>query len=118
MDIPTKCKSRVQTAFVHFKNTTDTYFDRKRRCFLTNGDTEFKPLHSLFSLSRITLVISSPYTHKQHGYFERMYRHIVDMGFTFFANASIPMKSWFDVSEPATVLINHLPSKVVGFNSL
>lgn len=114
---PMKFKSEVSTIFLHFKNKVETFFERKIKSFHSDGGSEFKALSSIFSSSGITHRQSCPYTHEQNGSAERKHRHIVETGLTLLANASVPLSYWFDAFESATFLINHLPSKVIGFVS-
>jgi hypothetical protein len=48
---------------------------------------------------------------------ERKHRHIVDMGITLLANASMPLKYWDQAFLVATHLINRTSSKVIDFDT-
>jgi histone deacetylase 1/2 len=53
---------------------------------------EYEKLHSFFQRIGITHQISCPHAHQQNGSAERKHCHIVEVGVTFLANASMPLK--------------------------
>jgi hypothetical protein len=71
----------------------------------------------LFQQIGISHHISCPYAHQQNGSAERKYRHIIEVGLSLLAHASMPLKSWDETFLAATYLINRLPTKVLGFCS-
>ena len=62
--------------------------------------------------------MSCPYAHQQNGSAERKHRHIVDVGLSLPAHAHMPLKFWDEAFLTATYLINHIPSKVLNFDTL
>lgn len=58
--------------------------------------------------------MSCPYAHQQNGSAERKHRHIVEVGLSLLAHASMPLKFWDEAFITATYLINRLPSKVIN----
>ncbi|WVZ95953.1 hypothetical protein U9M48_041653 [Paspalum notatum var. saurae] len=57
--------------------------------------------------------VSCPYAHQQNGSAERKHRHIIEVGLSLLAQASMPLKFWDEAFPTATYLINRLPSKVI-----
>jgi histone deacetylase 1/2 len=51
--------------------------------------------------------------HQQNGPAERKHRHIVEVGLSLLAYASMPLKYWDEAFLTAVYLINRLPSKVI-----
>lgn len=60
-------------------------------------------------------LVSCPHTHQQNGAAERKHRHIVEVGLSFLAHASMPLKFWDEAFSTAVFLINRLPSRVIDF---
>jgi hypothetical protein len=58
--------------------------------------------------------VSCPHAHQQNGSAERKHRHIVEVGLSLLAHASMPLKFWDEAFLTATFLINLLPSKVIN----
>ena len=54
-----------------------------------------------------------PYTSQQNGIVERKHRHIVEMGLTLLAQASMPLRFWWDAFVSAVYIINRLPTPVL-----
>jgi hypothetical protein len=48
---------------------------------------------------------------------QRKHRHMVEMGLSFLAHASMALKFWDEAFLIATFLINLLPSKVINFDT-
>jgi hypothetical protein len=61
--------------------------------------------------------VSYPHAHQQNGSEERKHRHIVEMGLTLLAHASVPLKFWDEAFLTAVFLINRLPSRVINNQS-
>uniref|UniRef100_A0A803Q6A2 Integrase catalytic domain-containing protein n=1 Tax=Cannabis sativa TaxID=3483 RepID=A0A803Q6A2_CANSA len=57
---------------------------------------------------------SCPHTSAQNGRAERKHRHIVEMGLTLLAQASVPQNYWWDAFQTSVYLINRLPTSVLG----
>jgi hypothetical protein len=70
-------------------------------------------LNSFFSKIGITHLVSCPHAHQQNGAVERKHRHIVEIGLSLLAHASMPLKFWDEAFNSAAYLINRLPSKVI-----
>jgi hypothetical protein len=70
-------------------------------------------LNSFFSKIGITHLVSCPHAHQQNGAAERKHRHIVEIGLSLLAHASMPLKFWDEAFNSAAYLINRLPSKVI-----
>jgi histone deacetylase 1/2 len=51
--------------------------------------------------------------HQQNGSAERKHRHIVEVGLSLIAHASMPLKFWDEAFITAKYLINRLPSKII-----
>jgi hypothetical protein len=61
--------------------------------------------------------VSCPHT-QQNGVVERKHRHIVEMGLSLLAHASMPLKYWDEAFLAATYLINRIPTKVLAYDTL
>ena len=61
--------------------------------------------------------MSCPHAHQQNGAAERKHRHIVEVGLSLLAHASIPLKFWDEAFLAATYLINRTPTKVLNFST-
>ena len=57
--------------------------------------------------------VSCPYAHQENGSTERKHRHIVEVGLSLLAHASMPLKFWDEAFQTAVYLINRIPSKVI-----
>jgi histone deacetylase 1/2 len=75
--------------------------------------TEYKKLNSFFQQVGISHLVSYPYAHQQNGPAEHKHRHIVEVGLSLLAYASMPLKYWDEAFLTTTYLINRLPSKVI-----
>ncbi|TYH33778.1 hypothetical protein ES332_D13G082300v1 [Gossypium tomentosum] len=74
---------------------------------------EFQSLSNTFSQLRIQHRITCPYTLEQNGVAERRHRHVVDMGLTLLARASMPLVHWSSSFSHTIHLINKLPTHVL-----
>jgi hypothetical protein len=64
-----------------------------RRLFLCKPiGGEYEKLNNFFQQIGIAHHVSCPHAHQQNGLVERKYRHIVEVGPTLLANASMPLK--------------------------
>jgi hypothetical protein len=75
---------------------------------------EYEKLSSFFTKIGIVHHVSCPHAHQQNGAAERKHRHIVEVGLSLLAQASMPLKYWDQAFLATTYLINRLPSKVIG----
>lgn len=51
-----------------------------------------------------------PHIHTQNGRVERKHQHIIDMGLTLLAQASLSYEFWWDAFQAVTFLIKRLPT--------
>jgi histone deacetylase 1/2 len=58
--------------------------------------------------------VSCPHAHQQNGPPERKYRHIVEVGLSLLAYASMPLKYQDEAFSTTFHLINRLPSRVIN----
>ena len=83
----------------------------------TDWGGEYERLNSFFRQIGITHHVSCPHAHQQNGPAERKHRHIVDVGLSLLAHASMPLKFWDEAFLAATYLINRTPSKVINLDT-
>lgn len=57
--------------------------------------------------------VSCPHTSQQNGLIERKHQHIMNMGLTLLAQASMPLKFWDEAFATSVYLINRLPTPVL-----
>jgi transposase InsO family protein len=107
-------KSEVFQRFQDFQKLVERQFDRKIRAIQTDWGGEYQALHSFFQRIGVEHHVSCPHAHQQNGSAERKHRHIVEMGITLLAHASMPLKYWDEAFFTAVFLINRLPSKVIN----
>lgn len=91
----------------------ENQFNTKIKALQTDGGGESTALTSVLNDNGIHHRISCPHTSEQNGLAERKHRHLVDMGLTLLANASMPMKFWDEAFSSAVYLINRLPTPVL-----
>jgi histone deacetylase 1/2 len=108
-----KHKSEVFARFHEFQSLVERQFDRKIRAMQTDWGGEYQSLNSFFKQVGIAHHVSCPHTHQQNGSAERKHRHIVEVGLTLLAHASMPLKFWDEAFLTAVFLINRLPTKVL-----
>jgi histone deacetylase 1/2 len=89
-------------------------FNRKIIVVQTDWGGEYQHLNFFFQHVGISHHVSCPHAHQQNGSAERKHRHIVEMGLSLLAHASMPLKYWDQAFLTATFLINRLPSKVIN----
>lgn len=87
-----KFKSEVFRKFHEFQNLVERLFDRKIITMQTDWGGEYEKLNSFFSKIGITHHVSCPYAHQQNGAVECKHRHIVEVGLSLLAHASMPLK--------------------------
>jgi hypothetical protein len=83
----------------------------------TDWGGEYQRLNIFFNKIGITPHVSCPHTHQQNCLVERKHRHIVEVGLSLLAQASVPLKFWDEAFLTATYLINHIPSRVLDFST-
>lgn len=74
---------------------------------------EYQKLNYFFQHIGISHHVSCPHAYQQNGSAECKHRHIVEVGLSLLAQASIPLKFWDEAFITATYLINQLPSKII-----
>lgn len=79
----------------------------------TDWGGEYQRLHSFFVNIGITHHVSCPHTHQQNGIVERKHRHIVEVGLSLLAYASMPLRFWDEAFASAVFLINRTPTKLL-----
>jgi histone deacetylase 1/2 len=62
-------------------------------------------------------MVSCPHAHQQNGAAERKDRHIIEVGLSLLANASMPLKYWDEAFLAATYLINRTPTKLLQYST-
>jgi histone deacetylase 1/2 len=108
-----KKKSDVFQKFRDFQNHVERLFDKKILAIQTDWGGEYQKLNSFFQRVGISHLVSCPHAHQQNGPAERKHRHIVEVGLSLLAYASMPLKYWDEAFNTAVYLINRLPSKVI-----
>lgn len=87
-------KSKVFQCFHDFQSLVERQFNRKIKAVQTDWGGEYQSLISFFQLMGISCHVSCPDAHQQNGSAERKHRHIVEVGLTLLAHASMPPKFW------------------------
>lgn len=112
-----KLKSDVFSVFHDFQKHVERQFDRKILAVQTDLGEEYEKLNPFFQKIGIAHLVSCPHAHQQNGAAERKHRHIVEVGLSLLAVASMPLKFWDEAFLAATYLINRTPSKVINFTT-
>jgi hypothetical protein len=107
-------KSEVFQCFTDFQNMVERQFDKKIVAVQSDWGGEYRSLNTFFQRVGISHHVSCPHAHQQNGSAERKHRHIVEMGLTFLAHASMPLKFWDEAFLVAVYIINRLPTKVLA----
>jgi hypothetical protein len=102
--------------FLKFQCLVERRFDRKIIAVQSGG--EYEKLNSFFCNIGISHQVSCLHTHQQNGAAERKHHHIIEMGLTLLAHASMPLKYWDEAFLAATYLINRTPTKVLDYDTL
>lgn len=110
---PLKLKSDTVDAFNHFLNMVKNQFSTSIKNFQSNNGGEYKRLHQICATQGIKSRFSCPYTSPQNGRAERKHKHIVEMGLTLLAQASMLLRFWWDAFMTSTLIINGLPSPML-----
>jgi hypothetical protein len=112
-----KHKSEVCDCFKDFQNLVERLFGRKILAIQTDWGGKYHKLNVFFQRVGISDHISCPYAHQQNGLAERKHRHIVEVGLTLLAQASLPLKFQDEAFTTAAYLINQTPSKVIDYET-
>jgi hypothetical protein len=83
----------------------------------TDWGGEYQSLNSFFTKLGIIHYVSCPHAHQQNGPTERKHRHIVEVGLSILAQASMPLKFWDEAFATATYLINRTPTKLLDYST-
>ncbi|MDV3143336.1 MAG: DDE-type integrase/transposase/recombinase, partial [Sweet potato little leaf phytoplasma] len=108
---PLKQKNDTLAAFNHFVALVRTQFDSNIKALQTDNGGEFAPIHRLCESMGVQLRLTCPHTSQQNGRAERKHRHVVETALTLLAQASMPLKYWWDAFLTATLLITGIPSQ-------
>ncbi|KAG8490330.1 hypothetical protein CXB51_015871 [Gossypium anomalum] len=108
-----KTKSEVPRCFSHFYKMIQVQFGQSIKMLQTDGGGEFRALSAKLARLGVQHRVTCPYTSEQNGVVERRHRHIVEMGLTLLAKASMPLEYWSDTFSHAVHLINRLPTLVL-----
>jgi histone deacetylase 1/2 len=106
-------KYDVFQKFHDFQKMVERELDHKIITMQTDWGGEYQKLNAFFQRIGISHHVSCPYAHQQNGSAERKHRHIVEVGLSLLAHASMPLKFWDEAFITDTYLINRLPSKVI-----
>jgi histone deacetylase 1/2 len=110
-------KSEVFAKFTEFQQLVERHFNRKFVSIQTDWGGEYERLNSFFKNIGISHLVSCPHAHQQNGAAERKHRHIVEVGLSLLAHASMPLKFWDEAFIAATYLINLTPSKIIQYST-
>jgi histone deacetylase 1/2 len=110
-------KSEVFAKFTEFQQLVERRFGRKIVSIQTDWGGEYERLNSFFKNVGITHLVSCPHAHQQNGAAERKHRHIVEVGLSLLAHASMPLKFWDEAFLAATYLINRTPTKLLQYST-
>jgi hypothetical protein len=99
--------------FHDFQQLVERQFNRKILAVQTDWGGEYQSLNSFFKRVGISHHVSCPHAHQQNGSAERKHRHIVEVGLSLLAHASMPLKFWDEAFATTVFLINRLPSRVI-----
>jgi histone deacetylase 1/2 len=88
--------------------------DRQQLAIQTDWEGEYQALTSFFQHVGISHRVSCPHAHQQNGAIERKHSHIVEVGLSILAYASVPLKFWDEAFSTTVYLINCLPSEVIS----
>jgi hypothetical protein len=108
---------RFSNTSLSFQCLVECQFGRKILAVQSNWGREYEKLNSFFYNISIAHQVSCPHTHQQNGNAEWKHRHIVEMGLSILAHASMPLKYWDEAFLVATYIINLIPTKVLAYDT-
>jgi hypothetical protein len=111
-------KSEVFQKFTEFQTMVERLFNIKLLAIQTDGGGEYQKMISFLAQKGIIHYLSCPHVHQQNGPAKRKHSHIVEVALGLLAQASMPLKFWYEAITTATYLINRTPSKVLNFATL
>jgi len=85
-------KSEVFQIFKEFQQLVERQFNCKILTMQTDWGGEYQSLNSFFKRIGVAHHVSCPHAHQQNGLAERKHRHIVEVGLSLLAHASMPLK--------------------------
>jgi IS30 family transposase len=103
--------------FQNFQVLVERLFDRKILSVQSDWGGEYRCLNTFFQNIGISHHVSCPHAHQQNGAVERKHRHIIEVGLTLLAQASMPLKFWDEAFTTTVYLINRTPNKVIGYKT-
>jgi histone deacetylase 1/2 len=86
-------KSDVFQCFSDFQQLVERKFDRKILAMQTDWG-EYQSLNTFFKCIGIAHHVSCPHAHQQNRSAEHKHHHIVEVGLSLLAHASMPLKFW------------------------
>jgi hypothetical protein len=110
-------KSEVFKFFQEFQHLVERLLNRKILTVQSDWGGEYECLNSFLWSVGLTHHVSCPHAHQQNGVAERKHQHIVEVGLSLLANASMPLKYWNQAFLTTTHLINLMPSKKLEFHT-
>lgn len=116
---PMKNKHEVFQIFQDFKSLIENRFSTTIKYFQSDDGGEYtkRAFQNYLLKNGIQFRSSCPSHPEQNGLAERKHRHIVDMGLTLLAHASLPIKFWVDAFATSVYLINRTPTKIINFDN-
>jgi hypothetical protein len=108
-----KFKSDVFQKFIELQNMVERRFDTRIIVVQTDWGDE----NSFFTKHGISHLVSCPHVHQQNRPAERKHRHIVNVGLSLLAHASMPLKFWDEAFSMTAYLINRTPTKLLGYST-
>lgn len=109
-----KAKSDALNAFTQFYKMIDTQFSIKFKVVQSDFGGEFRPFTKMLDDLGVLHRLTCPHTSHQNGAVECKHCHIVEMGLTLLAQASLPISFWDHSFTAAVYLINRLPSSAIS----
>lgn len=112
-----KKKSDVFTVFQQFKSMVELQHNTKIKMLQYDNGGEFRALTNFLNTCGIIHRFSCPHTPLQNGTAERKNRHIVELGLSMLAHASMPLSYWDEAFLSAVHIINRLPPPTLSSHS-
>ncbi|MDV3193968.1 MAG: DDE-type integrase/transposase/recombinase, partial [Sweet potato little leaf phytoplasma] len=110
---PLKRKSKALSAFIQYQSLVGNRFEKRVKIVQSDWGGEFRPFAPFLKTKGIEFRHPCPHTSEQNGIVERKHRHIVEMGLSLLAQASMPLRYWWDAFVTATFIINRLPTPIL-----
>lgn len=103
-------KSEAFETFCNFKAQVELQLGCSIKNIQSGWGGEYRAFTDFLTGNGIHHRISYPGSHQQNGSAEREHRHIVEIGLTLLANASMPLKFWNEAFRTSLYLIHKLPN--------